>query len=141
MKRVVTWVGASIKYGLGVLCWWALFMYLHVQCVFNVGSFVDSLWVKDLQHGLVVNVIGEVAYRASYGYGDYGCGDKYIYTVLYHPGSTGAAGEVRSVSSLVDVPTWRMVKEDGIFTYYLDSKHKYRVRHISDGADISAEDR
>ena len=141
MMRVIRWVGTSLKYGLGVLCWWALFVYLQVQCVLNVGSFIDSLWMKDLQDGLVENVIGEVAYRASYGYGDYGCGDKYIYSVLYYPGSTDAEGEVRSLSSLVDVPTWRMAEEDGIFAYYIDSKHKYRVRQISDGADISVEDR
>lgn len=141
MMQGIRWIGTSIKYGAGVLCWWALFAYLQVQCVFNVGSFVDSLWMKDLHDGLVRNLTGEIAYRAGYGYGDYGCGDKYIYTVLYHPGSTDAEGEVRSLSSLVDVPTWKAAEEDGIFTYYFDSKHKYSLRRISDGADISVEDR
>jgi hypothetical protein len=116
-------------------------MYLQVQCVFNVRSFIDGLWITELQDGLVKNVIGEVAYRASYGYGDYGCGDKYIYSVLYHAGSADDNGEVRSLSSLVDVPTWRAAEEDGIFAYYLDSKHKYRMRQISDGTDISVEAR
>jgi hypothetical protein len=139
--QAIRWVSTSIKYGLGVLCWWALFVFLQVQGVFNVGSFVDSLWMKDLHDGLVQNVIGEVAYRAGFGYGDYGSGDKYIYSVLYHPESTDVEGEVRSLSSLVDVPTWRFAEEEGIFAYYLDSRHKYRVRWISDGADISVEDR
>lgn len=135
--QVIRWIGKSIKYGSGVLCWCALFTYLQVQCIFNVGSFVDSLWMQDLQNGLAKNVLGEVACRARYGYGDYGCGDKYIYSVLYRARSTDAEGEVRSLSSLVDVSTWRMAEEDGIFIYYLDSKNKYRLRQSSDGADIS----
>ena len=135
--RVIRWVGTSIKYGLGVLCWWVLFAYLQIQCIFNVGSFVDGLWMKDLHDGLVKNVIGEVAYRASRGYGDVGCGDKYIYSALYYPGPEDVDGEIRSLSSLVDVTTWRPAEQDGIFVYFLDSKHKYRLRHISDGADIS----
>jgi hypothetical protein len=140
--RVFKLVGAGLKYIFGVLCWAALFAYLQFQCLFNVGSFVDSLWMKDLHDGLVENLIGAVAYRAGYGYGDYGCGDKYIYSVQYHPGGTDGEGEIRSLSSLVDVATWREIEDSASITFtFLDSKHKYVLRYISDGADISAVDR
>lgn len=142
MKRAVRWVGTILKYITGMSCWLIVFGILQHLCLFNVGSFVDSLWIKDLHDGLVQNVIGEVAYRASYGYGDYGCGDKYIYSVLYHPESTDTEGKVRSLSSLVDVATWREAEGSSSITFtFLDSKHEYVLRYISDGADISAVDR
>lgn len=142
MMRVLRWFGTILKYGAGVLCWLIVFGVMQHLCLFNVGSFVDSLWMKDLHDGLVQNVIGEVAYRAGYGYGDYGCGDKYIYSALYHPGSTDTAGEVTSLTSLVDVTTWREIEDSASITFtFLDSKHKYVLRYISDGADISVEDR
>ncbi len=141
MPRIISRLGKSLLYASGVLGWVALFAFLQMQCFFNVGSFVDSLWMKDLHNGLVKNLIGKVAYRAAGGYGDYGCGDKYIYSALYHPGSADAAEEIRSLSSLVDAPTWKDAGRDGIFTYYVDAYHWYRMRWISDGVDISVTDR
>jgi hypothetical protein len=140
MKRVTTWVGTCLIYGFGVLSWWTLFGYLHFQCLFNVIPFVDGLWTKDLHDGLVKNMIGEIAFRANNGYGDYGCGDKYIYRVTY-PRRPDNGGEKRSLSSLVDVATWRYVGSENVIATYVDSKHRYFVRSISDGVDISAEDR
>ncbi len=139
--RVIRWIGTSLRYVLGVLCWAAVFAYLQIQCLFNVGSFVDSLWMKDLHDGLVENVIGEVAYRAGGGYGDYGCGVKYIYSVQYHPNRMDIEGDIRSLSSLVDVATWRMVGSENNTVTFLDAKHKYVLRSISDGVDISVVDR
>jgi hypothetical protein len=142
MKRAVRWIGTILKYIAGMLCWIIVFGILQHQCLFNVGSFVDGLWMKDLHDGLVKTMIGDVAYRASYGYGDYGCGDKYIYSALYRPGSTDTGGEVRSLTSLVDVVTWREIEDSASITStFLDSKHKYVLRYISDGADISAVNR
>jgi hypothetical protein len=139
--RVIRWIGTSLKYVLGVLCWVAVFAYLQIQCLFNVGSFVDGLWMKELHDGLVENVIGEVAYRAGDGYGDYGCGAKYIYSVQYRQGRIDGEGVIRSLSSLVDVATWRMIGSESITATFLDAKHKYVLRSISDGVDISAGDR
>lgn len=142
MMRVLRWVGTILKYGAGVSGWLVLFGVLQHTCLFNVGSFVDSLWMKDLHDGLVRNVIGEVAYRAGYGYGDFGCGDKYIYSALYHPGNTDSKGEFRSLTSLVDVATWREAEDSSSITFtFLDSKHTYVLRYISDGAEISVKDR
>ena len=142
MMQVIRWVGTTLKYVAGMLCWIIVFAYLQTQCLFNVGSFVDSLWMEDLHDGLVENVIGKVAYRADYGYGDYGCGAKYIYSVRYNPSRMDFEGDFRSLSSLVDVATWREVDDSAfITTTFLDSRHKYVLRRISDGADISAVDR
>lgn len=135
------WVRTILMYGAGMMCWLIVFGYLQHQCIFNVGSFVDSLWVKDLHDGLVENVIGEVAYRAEDGYGDYGCGTKYLYSARYHPSRTDLEGEIRSLSSLVDAATWRMVGSEGIAVTFLDSKHRYVLRRISDGADLLAVNR
>lgn len=142
MKRALRWVGTTLKYVAGMVCWFIIFGVLKRFCIFNMGSFVDSLWMKDLHDDLVRNVSGELAYRASYGYGDYGCGDKYIYFALYRPGGSDTEGELRSLTSLVDVATWREVEASSSITYtFLDSKHKYVLRYISDGADILAVDR
>lgn len=137
----------AFKYAIGVFAWLVIIIVLQISCVFNFESFVDSLWMKDINNELSVNLLGEVAFRAPYGYGDFGCGERFIYMVRYHPGKqkadddTDARAEVRSLGSLVDANTWKFVRQDGIFTYYSDSHYTYRVRHISDGTDISVEPR
>lgn len=61
-----------------------------------------------------------------------------FYSVHYHPRGRDVAGEIRSLSSLADVATWRKVAAGSNTVSYLDSKHKYLMRCISDGANISA---
>ena len=125
-----------------MLGWAAIFAYLQFQCLFNVGSFVDGLWMKDLHDGLARNLIGEVAYRAGNGYGDYGCGDRYLYSVHYSPPGTDAGETVRSLDSLVDIATWREVEDSvSITATFLDAKHKYVLYMTSDPAYIRAVDR
>jgi len=142
MKNAIRWAGTLLKYIAGMACWLIIFGFLQHMCLFNVGSFVDGLWMKDLHDGLVQNVIGEIAYRARNGYGDNGCGDKYIYSALYHLRGSNTEGEVKSLTSLVDVATWREVEDVSSINFtFLDSKHQYVIRYISDGADISAEDK
>lgn len=138
VKSIIRWIGTISKYALGVLAWQVVFVVLQVYCIFNVGSFVDSLWIKELHDGLVQNLAGKIAFRAEDGYGDFGCGDKYIYTVLYKSGVQDDEGKYRSLSSLVDVQTWKIDNQEGNFVNFLDSKHKYTLRIISDGTDITA---
>lgn len=125
----------------GVLGWWVLLIVLQTSCIFNFSAFVDGLWMRDLHDGLAQNVLGEIAYRAGHGYGDLGCGDRYIYSILYRPAGEEDAGQVRSLTSLIDVSTWKPSGGESIFAYYVDANHRYRVRWISDGADLYAEDR
>ncbi len=142
MNRALRWIVTTLKYIAGMICWFIIFGVLQHFCIFNLGPFVDSLWMKGLHDDLVQNVIGEVAYRASNGYGDFGCGDKYIYSALYPPRGADTQGEFRSLTSLVDVATWREVEGASSITFtFQDSKHQYILRYISDGADISAVDR
>lgn len=142
MKRVPGWIAALLKYAAGILCWAGIFAYLQVQCIFNVGSFVDGLWMRDLHDDLVQNLIGKVAFRASGGYGDYGCGDRYIYTAHYGAGDTDSGSDTRTLTSLVDVATWREVDDPvSITATFLDSKHTYVLYMTSDPAYILAVDR
>ncbi len=144
--------GTLLKYALGVVAWLVVLGALALYGRVNVWSWVDGLWMRELHDGLVRNAIGEVAYRAEQGYGDYGTGPKYLYTAEYQlPGAASGAEssvaasankEIRSLTSLVDVATWHEAGSDGAnFTLYLDARHKYAVRTTSDGTDMSAADR
>ncbi len=134
--KIMRRVGQALKYGVGVLVWLIAFNVLAMHSRLNIWSLVDSLWMRDLHDGLVRNITGEVAFRAEYGYGDFGSGTKYIYLVRYRPDSEGKGGEWRSLTSLVDTNTWREVAPEGVITTFRDARHEYEVRSISDGTDI-----
>lgn len=91
--RVIRWAGTTLKYGAGMLCWLLVFGYLQDQCIFNIASVVDRLWVTDLHDDLVKNVIGEVALHVNAGR----CVDSYLYTVRYHPNRLDIEGELRGL--------------------------------------------
>jgi hypothetical protein len=141
--RALVLFGTLLKYIAGIAIWLIVFTVLQISCVFNMGSFVDGLWMESLHDGLVKNMIGNVAFRVSDGYGDYGCGDKYIYFVAYRHSKEDTKEEFRSLSSLIDVTTWREVEdtdESSITTIFRDSKYEYVLHLTSDGADMSAVD-
>jgi hypothetical protein len=120
--RSVRWAGTILKYGAGVLCWLIIFGFLQHVCIFDISSVVDRLWMKDLHDDLVENVIGEIAFHVQAGR----CVDGYIYAARYHPSRMDIDGESRSLTSLVDVATWREIGDPASITStYLDSKHKY----------------
>lgn len=137
LMRILRWLGTVLKYAAGVLCWLLVFGLLAQYCIFDVYSRVDRLWVKDLHGGLVRNLIGEVALHVGAG----GCDDHYIYTLRYHPTRLEIEGEHRSLSSLVDVATWKETGADSITVTYLDKKHRYVLYSISDGTFLKAVDR
>lgn len=136
--RVIRWVGTILKYGAGLLCWLIVFGLLRYQCVFDITSVVDRLWVKDLHDDLVENVTGEIALHVQAGR----CVDTYLYTARYHPSRTDTEGEIRSLTSLVDVATWREVEDSATITAtFVDSKHRYVLFTTSDGECIKAVNR
>ena len=137
MMQAIRWVGTMLKYGTGVLCWLIVFGVLQNQCVFDITSVVDRLWGKNLHDDLVENVVGEIALHVQAGR----CVDAYLYTVRYHPSRMDLEGEIRSLTSLVDVATWKEVEADSISVTYLDSKHKYKLYTTSDGEYILAVNR
>lgn len=136
--RVIGWVGTILKYGAGIICWLIFFGYLHYQCIFDLTSYVDRLWVKNLHDDLVENVIGEIALHVQAGR----CVDTHIYTVRYHPSRMDIEGEIRSLTSLVDVATWREDEDPNTITAtFVDSKHRYVLFTTSDGEYIKAVNR
>jgi hypothetical protein len=134
--RMLRRAGQALKYGAGVLAWLIAFGVLATHTRVNVWSLVDGLWMRDLHDGLVRNMTGELAFGAGYGYGDFASGTKYIYFASYRPDSSGEGGELRTLSSLVDVATWHQTSAGGVITTFRDARHEYEVRSISDGTDI-----
>ncbi len=129
-----------LKYAGGVLCWLIVLGLLKTQCVFDLSSVVDGLWMNELQGDLVENALGDVALHVERGR----CVDTYIYVARYYPdGIDGMTGrrEYRNLSSLVDQETWRVDGWDSITTTYLDAKYRYVLYTISDGEFINVEDR
>lgn len=146
MKRS-SWVVSILKYSAGALCWLIVFGLLRHQCIFDMSSVIDGLWVKELHGGLVENAIGEIAFHA--GGGNCGAGgDEYIYNARYYLDEYGDS-EIRSLTSLVDVATWEEVEEDNAvesnvhspYFYFIDSRHRYTLHYTSDEIFVSAEDR
>jgi len=118
-----------VKYAAGVCCWLIIFAVLQQQCVFDIHSVVDRLWVKTLNDNLVKNIIGEIAFHVQAGR----CVEKYIYMVRYDPGRTDREREVRTLTSLVDVATWTELREDSSVTStYIDAKYRYTLYVTSD---------
>ncbi len=144
--RPLVWFLTLLKYAVGIILWFMVLGALATYGRINVWSWVDGLWMQPLHDGLVRNAIGAVAYRAEHGYGDYGWGPKYIYSLEYQlpddksPG--GARKEIRSLTSMVDVASWHEAASVGPnVTLYLDAKYKYAVRTTSNGTDISVADK
>lgn len=134
-------LAAFFRYAFGVICWLVVLDVLAVFGGINVWSFVDGLWMHKLHDGLVRNAIGNIAYRAEGGYGDFGAGARYIYSVAYQPQGAKAHTVIKSLNSLVDLNSWHYVAESGIDATYQDVKHVYTVRTTSDGTEITAGDR
>jgi hypothetical protein len=134
--EVMRRTGAALKYGAGMLTWLIVLNVLAMHTRLNVWSLMDGMWMRDLHDGLVRNMAGDLAFRADYGYGDFGSGAKYIYLVGYRPDSEGKGGKSMTLTSLVDTATWHQAGRDGIITVFRDARHEYRVRSISDGTDI-----
>ncbi len=146
MKRF-RWIVIILKYAVGVLCWLIIFGQLRHQCVFDISSVIDGLWVKELHSGLVENAIGEIAFHA--GGGNCGAeGEEYIYNAQYYLDEYGNT-EIRSLTSLIDVATWKEVEEEeeiesnvhSPYFHFIDSRHRYTLHYTSDEIFISAEER
>lgn len=131
-----------LAYGAGILCWYVIFGFLKLNCIYNVQFNVDSLWVTKIHEGLVKNVIGDVAYRSSPADGGRQCDDAILYVVRYYPNIGDDENvESRSLSSMVDAQSWRKIESDSTTVTYIDIKHKYVLHRNSDGAHISVYDK
>jgi hypothetical protein len=136
--RVLRWIGTILKYGAGMLCWLIVFGLLKSQCVFDISLVVNRLWIKNLHDDLVKNVIGEIAFHVQAGR----CVDTYLYLAQFHPSRIDIEGEYRTLTSLIDVATWREVEDAASITStFVDSKHRYVLFTISDDEYIKAVNR
>jgi hypothetical protein len=77
----------------------------------------------------VKNLAGEIAFRV--GKDNYRA--EYIYTVAYNPNQIDLRGKPRSLTSLVDIPTWKQIEFDYTTTTFTDAHNKYILYQNSDG--------
>lgn len=135
---LLRWIGTFLKYMAGVLCWLLVFGLLAYNCVFDIYDVIDGLWMNELHDGLVKNVIGDIAFNAQ---GGECIADKYIYWARYNPSESDLEGKPRSLTSLVDVTTWKYVGRESSTFIYQDMKRTYEIHYISDENFILAADR
>lgn len=127
------WNGATfISYAFGGACWFLLLGISQVSCIANIPFFIDSLWVKPVADGLVSNLIGAIAVSAE----GYPCEDALIFVAQFYPDGVGSNPQMKSLSSIVDIESWKKIESDTISTTYIDNSYKYILFQTSDGVDL-----
>ena len=123
------YIKTAIIYFLGVVFWMVFISVLELTCALNVTTLVDGLWAKKINEYFVENLTGAIAFDAS----NYGCDGRYIYAAKYYPGDQYRTSESKSLSSVVDMGSWKKVERSSGTTTYIDSNYKYVVKQTSDG--------
>jgi hypothetical protein len=131
------YIKPGINYLLGVMFWMVFISVLELTCTLKVTTLVDGLWTKKLNEYFVENLVGAIAFDAS----KYGCDGRYIYTAKYYPGDQYEMSESKSLSSVVDIDSWRKVDRSSGTTTYIDSNYKYIVKQTSDGVAMEIFDK
>jgi hypothetical protein len=131
------YIKPGINYLLGVMFWMVFISVLELTCTLKVTTLVDGLWTKKLNDYFVENIAGAIAFDAS----KYGCDGRYIYTAKYYPGDQYEMSESKSLSSVVDIDSWRKVDRSSGTTTYIDSNYKYIVKQTSDGVAMEIFDK
>jgi len=129
LKKYISFV---FLYVLGTLCWLLLFSALQSRCITNVPLLLDGLWTKELSENFVQGITGAIAFRIQ----NYGCGNKYIYTARYYPNGVSGEYETKTLTSIVNLNTWKEISSDTTSTTYVDAKYKYILNSTSDGVFI-----
>ena len=119
-------------YAFGAMCWFVLLGIMQSRCILNIPSYIDSLWVKPVGEGLVKNLMGATAFHAV----GYQCEDKLIFVAKYYPDGVGDDYQMRSLSGMVDVDSWKKIKSDTVSTTYADNSHEYVLFQNSDGVHM-----
>lgn len=126
-----------IKYILGVGFWMVFISVLELTCTVKVTTLIDGLWTKKINDYFVENLAGAIAFDAS----SYGCDGRYIYTAKYYPGDQYNTSDSKSLSSVVDLGSWRKVDRSSVTTTYMDSNYRYVVKQNSDGVTMEIFDK
>lgn len=122
------------KYTLGVFLWFGLAALLRTTCWVDVYSFVDGIGMTVVNGDLTKNFVGEIALRVPGSR----CGMTYVYSVSFDATRLDISGETRSLTSLVDVKTWREIGSDSTTVTYVDTKLKYVLHRASGDVYIRA---
>lgn len=126
---VKKYVKHIVSHAIGTLCWIVVISVLKLTCIINIPWLVDGLWTKAIHENFVESLTGEIAFRAD----TFGCEDTYLYTANYYPQGVGDTYETKTLKSVVDLTSWKVVAEDNISKTYVDSTFKYVLYHTSDG--------
>ena len=116
-------------YTVGSLAWIIIFFSLKAWCIIDIPLLVDGLWTSSINNQLVKNLSNSIALRTRITE----CDDKYIFTARYYPDDVSGNFETKSLTSIVDIPSWKEQGSDSISTTYTDIKYKYIVYNTSDG--------
>ncbi len=112
----------------GSVAWLLLFGLLRLLCVVNIPLFLDSLWVEEVEEGLVRNIVGEIAFQAD----GYGCEDRLIFNAPFYPDGMNGDSESRSLTQMIDLSSWQRIGSDSLSTTYADNSYRYVLYHTSD---------
>ena len=126
LKKFIT---HGALYTVGSLAWIIIFFSLKAWCIIDVPLLVDDLWTSSINNQLVRNLSNSIAFRTRITE----CDDKYIFTARYYPDGVSGNFETKSLTSIVDIPSWKERGSDSISTTYTDIKYKYIVYNTSDG--------
>jgi len=117
------------SYAMGVVCWLMLFAALKWHCTADILKTIDSLWLKKAGDGLVINLLGNLAFHAD----DYDCEEQFIYSAHYYPNGMDGEYKISNLTDTIDMVSWKKVDSDAISTTYVDKSFKYIVYSTSDG--------
>lgn len=119
----------GLLYAAGSLTWIVIFFALKAWCMVDIPLLVDGLWTTRINDQLVKNLTNSIAFRTRI----IPCDDKYIFTARYYPDGVSGNYAPKTLTSIIDLPSWKELETDNISTTYIDTKHKYVVYSTSDG--------
>lgn len=126
---IIKYLKIAVSYLFGALLWMVLISLFKLYCIVNVPLLVEGLWTEEVNEHFVENLTGAIAFDASESW----CQGRYIYTARYYPGGRDDRHETRSLSSMVDIESWKKVEKDATTTTYADKNYRYELHSVSDG--------
>ena len=126
----------GLLYAAGSLSWIVIFALLRVYCIVDLYLLTDGLWTTKIHSEFVENLTHSIAFHAN----NFDCDNTYIFTVRYYPDEASEDFEMKSLTSMVDIASWKELESDSISTSYIDNKYRYVLYNTSDGIYMSAFD-
>jgi hypothetical protein len=126
------------EYIVGILVWHLLFIVTGtISPKHNPQCYIENFGVHEVEKGFVKNTFGVLGYRVLKS-NEQSCAQD-IYNVQYYFDELKyGKWEYRSIGSIVDIDSWRLVQEDYARRIYKDRENVYIIYDNSDGISISA---